>query len=330
MDKAWENSVDEAVEWMIALQEDPSDPELMDRFERWRCTSEANALAWQQILRTKDVVRSIDQTSGEHESLEPAPAVLAVEERAHGSRSKRLAGIVVVAAAACLLLLAWPQIRLSLEADHLTGAGETRKVELADGSIVHLGAESAISVAYDKNSRNVELLAGQAFFSVHRDAARPFRVRFGEAETVVLGTRFEVSMTSRGAAVAVSDGSVLVRFPDNRSGQQDAQSRLTRGDAVRLGWDGAQPEQMQVEPETVASWRTGKLVVDNWPVADVVDELRRHFRGTIVVGDVASSARRITGIYDLSNPEQALRLVAATQGASVYRISPWVLVIPGL
>jgi len=62
----------------------------------------------------------------------------------------------------------------------------------------------------------------------------------------------------------------------------------------------------------------------------VVEALRRHFHGAILVLDDAAAESRVTGIYDLGNPEAALRAAAYPSGARVRAVTPWLLVLsPG-
>lgn len=66
---------------------------------------------------------------------------------------------------------------------YATGVGEQRLITLSDGSAIELNAESKIRVRYDGQKREVELLRGEALFSVTHDASRPFFVR--TADTLV-------------------------------------------------------------------------------------------------------------------------------------------------
>ena len=83
-------------------------------------------------------------------------------------------------------------------------------------------------------------------------------------------------------------------------------------------------------PDQVAAWRRGRLIANDRPVSEVVDELRPYFSGLIVLTDGAFGRRRVTGVYDLHDPVAALRALAqAHRGVSVRRISPWLMVVSG-
>ena len=80
---------------------------------------------------------------------------------------------------------------------------------------------------------------------------------------------------------------------------------LQPGDWARLGRAGA-VERGHVQTDEVAPWLHGQIVARDRAMADVVDELRRYYRGMIVVADDALRGRRVTGVYNLSDPKEAL------------------------
>ena len=79
-----------------------------------------------------------------------------------------------------------------LRSDFSTGTGETKSLTLADGSHVELNARSAIALHYDAGQRRVMLLAGEGWFEVSRDPARPFVVEAAGGTATALGTAFGV------------------------------------------------------------------------------------------------------------------------------------------
>ena len=89
-----------------------------------------------------------------------------------------------------------------------TRAGERATATLADGTTVRLNGATRLQVVYTTAGRSARLLAGQAFFDVRHDAARPFVVRAGASRTRVLGTAFDLDLTRRQVALAVYRGAV--------------------------------------------------------------------------------------------------------------------------
>src|SRR6202034_2266527 len=92
-----------------------------------------------------------------------------------------------------------------------TEIGENRRLTLADGSVISLGGNTRIEVAMSENVRAIELTKGEALFKVAKDAARPFKVRAGDATIIAVGTEFNVERDSDRAVVSVTEGRVEVK-----------------------------------------------------------------------------------------------------------------------
>jgi len=150
-------------------------------------------------------------------------------------------------------------------------------------------------------------------------------VSAGAVDVRDIGTAFEVSLGERATSVAVREGVVDVTA---NGGRVAVGERLEAGDWLRLGRAGA-VERGRTSPDEIAVWTQGQLVAKSRPVADVVDALRPYFDGLIVLRGASLAAQPLTGVYNLSDPVEALRAVAQAQGASLHRLSPWLVVIIG-
>lgn len=305
----------EAVEWLVRINAAPQDSAARAGLEAWLASSEAHRRAYRSVER-------VWMLSGVLPLAAPSSSH-GVVELSRVRRTRRAWGIAAAAFAACVALWFLPTLRLHFEADHLTGVAELRELTLEDGSIVYLDAASAIAVRYDKGRREVELLAGQAFFKVVSARDRPFVVTAGNVAVTVKGTAFDVGSSRDGVSVAVQSGTVEVLVSGS---ERNVLSTLMRGERMVVDRQGAFTRS-QVSPEDVASWREHRLVVDGATLGEVVDELGRHHRGVIVVSDRSLADRRITGVFDLRRPLEALHTVARTQHGSVLEISPYLTIV---
>lgn len=322
----------EATEWLILLQEDADCAETRRRFDAWRTADPANEAAWAD---TKALLGLTAAKAPVHADLwQPflarsraaasTPSGRDVKLRAWPRR--RLLPVIMTSAIACVLALAIvPAALVRLNSDYMTSTAEQRRVELGDGSEMILAAGSAVAVSLADDRRVVRLIEGEAFFHVKPDHKRPFHVSAGSVNTTVLGTRFDVRRDSLGVSVSVEEGLVQVG-PMNDS--LFAPERLEAGQFVRVSWKGDTERGIE-PPQFVGSWRRGQLVARDESLGNAVDQIRRYFAGTIIVADGSLAERRITGIYDLSDPEEALRGIARAHGARVRRVSPWLLVVTG-
>jgi ferric-dicitrate binding protein FerR (iron transport regulator) len=106
------------------------------------------------------------------------------------------------------LLLAWIGPR---SGEYSTDMGEHRSIALTDGSTVVMTAQSHMRVRFSARGRDIELLQGEALFSVAPDGKRPFRVHAGQTILETVGTGFSVvNLADGGTRVGVTRGQVQV------------------------------------------------------------------------------------------------------------------------
>lgn len=303
----------EAVDWLIALQESPSDTALGERFAAWVEADPAHAAAWAE---TGDVSRLI---AAAHATVVARGRRDRIEG---GSRHlRRIPFFAATAAAACLALFAMPGLIVRARADAMAATGEMKTVRLADGSVVRLASGSALAIDYGAGVRKVRLLQGDGYFDVAHDPARPFQVEAGDTVTRVLGTAFEIRKGGDRVAVEVRRGRVAVACKD-----RSAASELEAGQTLDLTC-GVRSAEGRVQPSRIAPWVEGKIIAADRPMREIVDALRPWYGGVIIARGGGLDQRRVTGVYDLRHPEQALMALAAAHHASVRRITPWILVI---
>jgi transmembrane sensor len=178
---------------------------------------------------------------------------------------------------------------------------------LADASVVHLNADSQLSVLYTPAAREVRLQQGDAMFDVAKNPQRPFNVRAGDAVVTAVGTRFEVDMVSDAVEVRVFEGAVRVER------KADAVRQLRRGEWLRLVADHGEATG-RFSPETYQTWRTDWLEADNTPLKYVVARLNRYSPKKIVVKEEGISSIGVTGRFQLNRPGDALSMLSALLG----------------
>jgi transmembrane sensor len=301
------------VEWLLRLRAAPEERALRQEFETWLAGDESHRRAWRSVQRVWGL-------SGDLPALAANRGKILAVPRPVRSNGWRIAGLALATIAAIHLV---PVVALHWTADYATSIGELRDVTLEDGSVVHLDAGSAIAVNYGTERREVSLLAGRAFFEVVTATGRPFVVRIDDATVAVTGTAFDVRTADDGLTVAVLSGTVEVGLAaDSRPARS-----LTGGESLTVDRRSRKVEQAKIPPQDVASWREGRLVVDGASLAEVVEELGRHHRGFIVIRDPELAARRVTGVFDLRRPLEALDAIAGSQRASITRITPFLLLL---
>lgn len=330
MDRPQDKASLEATRWLVALHEAPDDREVRRCFEEWRRASPLNAAAWLETQQLAGVATTLTPAYADvwkpvvaSRRRPSAAAFLTRKVAVARTRTWRL-GVAALALAGSVAFFVGPAVVQRLEADHTTSTAELRKVVLQDGSEVTLAPDSAIAVSYDAAGRQVRLLSGEAFFDVKSDPSRPFRVLARDVETAVVGTSFDVRLYADGVVVSVERGAVRIGPASAASAMPP--DELQPGQAVRVA-RGGEASRLPASPDMVAAWRDGQLVAQNIPLREAVDQLRRYYAGTILLTSASLGDRRITGAYNLADPEDALRAIAQAHGGKVRRITPWLLVV---
>ncbi|WP_217536759.1 FecR domain-containing protein [Stenotrophomonas sp. GbtcB23] len=197
-----------------------------------------------------------------------------------------------IAAAAALLMavgigtpLAWPHTTR-----YVAAHGTPRQIELSDHSVLHLNAESEVSVRMSLFGRRVELERGQASFVVAPDR-RPFAVHAGGLQVTDIGTTFDVALLREQARIAVSEGRVQVH---GDGGRGRLLADLSAGKVAQVDY---RDQRVQLRDEDAASmiaWWQGRIVFRDEPLREVADRFNRSNTLRLRVGDDAG-ALRLTG-----------------------------------
>jgi len=302
----------EASGWYFRLQAEDVTTAERDHFSCWLAQGAAQYEAWQEVQLLLGSLR------------EPARRMREAEQ----ARWKKPAGqrwLPKACAAAVVLmtigLLAAQTPWLDRwRADYATGTGETRRIELADGSRLQLNTDSAVQIHLSSGRRQVRLLRGEAWFEVTRDPTRPFVVESGTGTVTVVGTQFSVAQHNARTQVQVAQGKVAVSAGDG------APVYLEPGRAVEYQ-DRRLSEVHGFDPAAGFAWRQRQLVFRQQPLADVVAQLNRYWPGrTLVLGDELRE-RRVSGVFDIDKPEAVLKALVHTLNLQAERYTPYLLVL---
>ncbi|MBO9652893.1 MAG: FecR family protein [Agrobacterium tumefaciens] len=305
---------EEAADWLLRLQKGATEPRLKAEFERWLAASLGNRLAWE---RTCKVWRNLGLVEPEFKNLwEDAPH-LPGEAATKPSRRRwsvrHYAGVAVAAASLCLAVLFVPAFFVRFEADYQTSTAEARTITLEDGSRVELAAASALSTNFKDGRRTVKVLKGEAFFDVVPDKTRPFVVEAKNVTVQVLGTAFDVDLTDGVTQVALAHGSVEASF------RNAPPTRLVPGEMLIVDASGAIRKE-NVSVEDIGGWRKGELYVVDATIGSVVEQIQRYHPAWLTMADKRLAEQRVTGFYNLRDPDRALEALVEPYRGKVHAI----------
>ena len=189
----------------------------------------------------------------------------------------------IAAAVAALLVFGGPDTAASRYAVG-TAAGQHRTIGLGNGSQIVMNGSSRMTL--DRaDARYASLDSGEATFTIRHDPSAPFRLELGPDRLVDVGTVFNVVREVRDVRVAVSEGAVLFN-PGKRA------IALTAGQVLHASATGT--VVTRVDPATIGSWQSGRLVYRDTPLAVVAGDLSRNL-GTPVSVTPAVASQAFTG-----------------------------------
>ncbi|MFD1144453.1 FecR family protein [Larkinella insperata] len=219
------------------------------------------------------------------------------------------------AAAVAVVTLAglggWYLDRITAPITYRTTYGQVRTISLPDGSVVTLNANSTLEMAknWQEKGRREVRLTGEAFFDVNKKPSgqrMPFVVHTGEADVVVLGTRFNVNTRRTRTQVVLQEGRVRVDL------RQQPDVLMQPGDLVEAANGQAAVRRGRVNAHRYVAWRNNLLVLDDEPLREILQRLQDQYGLTVSIPDERLLNERFTSTVPANQPDLLLRLIATT------------------
>lgn len=204
------------------------------------------------------------------------------------------------------------------ETVYATGYGQTKNIELPDGSIVMINANSTLHYANDwqQTHRREVWLRGEAFFNVRRKPEwqhAKFIVHTDELDVEVLGTSFNVNNRRGVVKVVLNSGKVLLNQTDNHQRNFVMKPK----DLVEFAQRNKSFMKRVVEPEVYTSWRHHKLIFKQTPVKDIAQVLEDNYGMKVIFKDTQLEHRKFTGSVPNSNVDLFLSVFAESMNIHI-------------
>jgi len=303
------SALKEAARWFAVQRRNVMTVHERESLDHW-LADPANRAALAQMERSWEIAgRLASQAAAAPPLPPPAPAFTrrAALRAAGGLAASVTVGVI---AAESRLLSSW-----GWDGEVETGVGEQREITLADGSVIHLNVMSRVRWRLTETERQVALEAGDALFTVSRNAERPFTVRAAGTSVRVLGTVFSVSVRDQAGGVAVREGHVAVTPALAAEPVQ-----LLAGQGVRFGRHGAD-KVAAVAPDQVGEWSDHFVTFDQAELGEVARELGRYFPLKVRIDPPEAATRRVTLRLKLHDQNSTLDLLSQLLEARIERKS---------
>lgn len=311
---------DEAIVWVARLHSGHASDQDRRAFEAWKHASPAHESAFREASSLWEELGHAGATlHSSSRSVRPTGS----STRRWWPRLRRWSLVACV-----VLTIGWfswkpflDQYRLQT-AHHRTAVGQQEQVVLQDGTRLTLNTDTALKVVFSQQRREVDLLKGEAAFAVAADATRPFMVRSQDTATTALGTTFVVQTRNDSVTVTVSEHAVQVSSLNSRAaspvmvqeGQQISYS-------PEEGWSTLQ----SVDANQTSAWQRGKMIFQAQPLGAVVADLNRYRHGHIFILNPSLRSLPVTGVFEIDDPDSALRVIEQTLGIRDTALSPYFL-----
>ncbi|GAB5518589.1 MAG: hypothetical protein RhofKO_08400 [Rhodothermales bacterium] len=278
-----------------------------------RRTALEDALAAHPGLLT--VVQDIERATTEFDAVWPTAAKTRADRSPRARASAKRWGWRVSATLSMLVFAALVVMLIQRDSSQVTvatAAGETQRIELADGTLIRLAEQSALTYtppeADSPFDRRV-VLNGRAFFDVV-PAQQGFVVETETALTTVLGTQFAVVVSEALTEVTLTSGRVSLASKANPG----EPVMLVPGEQARVARGALPSTPSPVELSQTLSWAR-VLAFDATPLSTIATTLQAEL-GAWIEYDAALADEAISGTFflDEQSAEQIVTTVAQSLG----------------
>lgn len=302
--------LDAAADWLVLLHSGEMTALQQQQFEQWKTEKKEHLLALQQMEKLS---HGLSNLAGNF----PSEALVQSNQKFNLAAKRNmllsLSGLMIIGLSA--YFIPWEK----WQSDYHTKVGEIRKVSLKDGSQLIMASDCYVDVNFTKEKRQIKLIDGEIYVETAKDAQhRPFIVETKNGSVEALGTQFTVRQeNSEQTKVKVYKHAVAIE-PENASKRQI----LKQGQ--RAFFDEKYISKALPLDNDQPYWTQQLLVVDQWPLQKVLDELFRYKKGTYHL-DPELKNLKISGVFSLKNPEQSLETLAYSHQLELNYYSQYLL-----
>lgn len=293
--------VEAAASWYVQFQSEPPTAAQRQAWQHWVDSSPAHLAAWNQMEQMQRHLNGLPRE---------------LSRRALSSTQQRRQVLKLLLLLAGTGYLGWNvQQHTSLGnvwADYRTKVGQRRKIELADGSQIHLNTGTAVDVSFDGQQRLIRLREGEILVRTGKlGDPRPFFVETREGRVQALGTRFSVRQLSGSSRIGVLEDRVSIQ-PSRRPEHARLLVAGEGADFDSLGVGAIHPYR-----STETAWINGQLIVLDAPLGEVISELGRYRSGVLQCDERAADIR-VSGTFRLDSTDAVLANLQASLPVSIH------------
>jgi transmembrane sensor len=289
-----ERQLKQAVTWFVRLQSERCSEQDQQLFNAWLAKEPAHRAAYtkaEQLWGTMDNLKTLDDI----------PALT----KARNTRPEKVRLSTIVSLLFMMMLFGAAYTEYSAETlTYATVQGERRHIVLADNSQIDLNTNTQLHVKISLLKRQVQLVQGEALFTVSHESLRNFTVQADTLRIRDIGTRFNVHLEPESMAVAVLEGEV--ELDDGQS--VNHQSLLAGNQRIYTKNTGLSQSEV-INSDTVTAWLNGHLVFKRSSLRQVTAELERYHAVKFVFVHPELAQETLSGTFEANNLEPFLHAI---------------------
>lgn len=304
---------EQAVEWLIELQDESVSEEIQIAFQRWLDEQPSHQIAWRHIEATNGQIMNLSSPLGS------AIAQASLQTTPDKTRRMLTKALIVCLFGGGAGLTGYRQHWL---ADARTSIGEQKRLILTDGTQLDLNTDSAVTLDFDLPRRNLRLIQGEILISTGTPGVQvdQLTVTTDNGTVTPMGTVFMLRQREDKTEVSVFEGAVKItphagRPVTFRAGQRGDFTANTVSSPYTL-------------TSTDRSWQQGILIAESMRLEDFIAQVNRYRTGIIRV-DPSIRHLTLSGSYPLADTQMILNALESTLPVKInYRTRFFVTVHP--
>lgn len=190
-----------------------------------------------------------------------------------------------------------------------TGNGEWETIELPDGSVVELNANSELSIYPNwKEGADREVwLKGEAFFKVKKkkSTGAKFFVSTSDLKVEVLGTAFSVNTRNSQTEVFLEEGEIRLELEG-----VDEKESIEPGEFIAYSEVQRKvTNRYKKTKEIQANWKDGVLKLDNVSTAEIISEIEAIYGIEVIVNSKSVLSKVSSVAIPVNSIEMAISIL---------------------
>ena len=295
--------LDQALDWLLILDEEDLSKEQLHKFENWKNQSTQHLEIW---LSVENTFHKLDV----HSSQLPRTVTKNILTLRNNKTMpyKFLCFVFIGAGVLSTFIFTYPDYIWM--PDYQTKYGEQKAITLEDGTQILLNSKTAVDINYDQNKREIALKYGEIHIETAKDLQhRPFTVLNQQGTILALGTVFNVKQNESDTTVSVIEHAVQISPIHSKEKQILKQGYSVQFDGKSIS------KQIKNESEDLL-WQKGLMIVNRLKLNEFTPLIEKHYGISVEidpnVSDPILSEIEISGTYPIYDSMRLIELLEKT------------------